>query len=144
MKSLRNDNMKKIIFVCTGNTCRSPLAESYAKKVYPELKTASRGLMVTSNKISRHTLTMIKKNNLPEPKPPVQLTAEDTLQAKILVMTESHKAMVENIEPQADVELLSFFSVGKSENISDPYGGPETLYNQVFREIQHYIDKMNV
>lgn len=34
----------KLIFVCTGNTCRSPLAESIAKKLMPNDDIQSRGL----------------------------------------------------------------------------------------------------
>ena len=34
----------KIIFVCTGNTCRSPIAESIATALLPNDSIQSRGL----------------------------------------------------------------------------------------------------
>ena len=34
----------RIVFVCTGNTCRSPLAESIAKAKFPNHTIVSRGI----------------------------------------------------------------------------------------------------
>ncbi len=35
--------MKKILFVCTGNTCRSQMAEGLARSMYPDYHVASAG-----------------------------------------------------------------------------------------------------
>lgn len=136
--------MKKIIFVCTGNTCRSPLAESYAKKVYPEREFESRGLMVTSDCISKYSLEIIRENALLEPSSPRQLSKSDTLQSVLLVMTEAHRTAVENMYPGAEVELLSKFSTEHSVDISDPFGAEKEVYNKVFQEIKTFVDKIEV
>ena len=42
--------MKKIIYVCTGNTCRSPIAEGYTKsKLKDKIEIVSRGISVYGN-----------------------------------------------------------------------------------------------
>lgn len=44
----------RILFVCTGNTCRSPLAERLARQLYPQHRWESAGVMPTGG---MHRLT---------------------------------------------------------------------------------------
>lgn len=37
----------RVLFVCTGNTCRSPMAERLARMLYPEHEWESAGVMPT-------------------------------------------------------------------------------------------------
>ena len=41
----------KIIFVCTGNTCRSPIAESIATALLPNDSIQSRGLFAMNDNL---------------------------------------------------------------------------------------------
>jgi protein-tyrosine phosphatase len=57
----------RIIFVCTGNTCRSPLAESIAKNELDECIVESRGLFaMDGSPISKNSQEIIAEKNLPE------------------------------------------------------------------------------
>lgn len=136
--------MEKIIFVCTGNTCRSPLAESYAKSIFPKVDFESRGLMVSGNQISEHSRAVIESAGLPEPSAPQQLTESDIETGTLLVMTQSHKMMIESINENADVHLLSEYSGSPPSDVGDPFGGPHEVYQEVFQEIKRFIDQMNV
>lgn len=129
-----------IIFVCTGNTCRSPLAESYMKTL-TDLPVESRGLFVTSSVVNENSKKIIQENNLVSPTTPKQLTYEDTLGSTILVMTEGHKYQVKKLNADADVHLLSEYA-GESGDIMDPFGGNIDMYNHTFNEIKNYIDRI--
>ncbi|WP_031545258.1 hypothetical protein [Salinicoccus luteus] len=136
----------KIIFVCTGNTCRSPLAESYAKTKFGTAGTEfeSRGLMVFSDGISSISKRIIDRENLEAPSAPKQLAEEDAEDALLLVMTESHKMAVKDRFPEADVHMLSEFSEGTVEDVIDPYGGDAGDYERAFRQMKRFIDKFRL
>lgn len=135
--------MSKILFVCTGNTCRSPLAESYARNKFPDKQISSRGLYVTDNATSKSSLAIIKEYGLPEPSLPAQLTEEDIADNLLLVMSQGHKNAILAQNPQADVKLISEFAQGEALDILDPFGGTQAQYEAVYMELKNYIDKFD-
>ena len=88
----------KIIFVCSGNTCRSPLAESIAKSLLPNDSIASRGLFaVEGQAISKESLELIHKYGLPEPSLAQTFRIDDLDADIILTMTQAHKDLIFSI-----------------------------------------------
>lgn len=134
----------KIIFVCTGNTCRSPLAESYAKAKFPNATFASRGLMVVSAHTSESTIDIIERESLAPPSAPEQLRDEDMEEALILTMTLEHKMAVQDRCPGAEVRMISEFSEGSADSIMDPYGSTAKEYELVYNQLKSYIDKFDL
>ena len=132
-----------IIFVCTGNTCRSPLAESYAKiKLSSEVQ--SRGLFVTpGSKVSDESLQLIEMNELSSPSEPQQLTHEDLQDSTLYTMTAQHKDMILQINPNANVLMLSEI-IGVENDVLDPYGQSFVAYEKAFEQIKHYIDHIDL
>ncbi|GAB3058162.1 low molecular weight phosphatase family protein [Salinicoccus sesuvii] len=133
----------KIIFVCTGNTCRSPLAESYAKTQYDALDVVfeSRGLMVHSGGVNSISQAIVERESLVAPSTPEPLTKADVEEALLLVMTDVHKRLVKEQFPSADVQMISEFAVGYQEDVVDPYGGSMEHYERTFIQLKGFIDK---
>lgn len=135
--------MMKIIFVCTGNTCRSPLAESYAKTQYDTLNVIfeSRGLMVHPGEVNSISRAIVERENLAAPSDPAPLTEEDAEEALLLVMTEAHRRAVKDQFPSADVQMISEFAEGYQEDVLDPFGGSVEDYERTFIQLKGFIDK---
>lgn len=133
---------RQIIFVCTGNTCRSPLAESYAKTIFKDRLFASRGLMVTENMVNPETMKIIDNENLMQPEDPEQLTAEDAENSILLAMTKEHEVIIKNHYPEAEVHLLSEYANGTRKSISDPIGGTDDDYRNVYSQLQKFIGRL--
>ncbi len=57
-------NLKRFFFVCVGNTCRSPMAEGFAKSLYGSdvLSRASAGLSPVEKVALLTVATMQEKN----------------------------------------------------------------------------------
>ena len=122
----------KIIFVCSGNTCRSPLAESIAKSLLPHDSIASRGLFaVEGQAISKESLELIHKYDLPD------LDADI-----ILTMTQAHKDLIFSMYGrQSNVFTLNEY-VGDTQEIDDPFGGSFDVYEQTYTKIYDLVDKI--
>ena len=139
-----------IVFVCTGNTCRSPLAEVIAKKVFKEkgvdAEIISRGLSVnylTSASVNSKKVAcemgLDLDDFLSHP-----LTYEDIEWADaVITMTKAHKAAVEDVcyENGTDIFTLAE-AAGENEDVSDPFGGDIEAYRRCAGQIKKYVEKI--
>jgi protein-tyrosine-phosphatase len=99
--------VKRILFVCTGNTCRSPLAEGLfrdmAGKAGIDAEVRSAGVAAfDGDRISQHSATILRERGLPADGTSCALTEELVAWADlILTMTLSHKRAVVQRHPEA-------------------------------------------
>lgn len=117
--------MKKVIFVCTGNTCRSPMAEVIAKKLWEgRADVISRGFGAAGQPMSVNSVLALEKRGfeLGEHYSAV-LTAQELCESDlVLTMTASHKAAILQSFPQFDNKVFTLCEyAGVQGDIPDPY-----------------------
>lgn len=130
--------MDKIVFICTGNTCRSPMAEGFFRALGGEEKTGlaalsagmytSDGLPASGNAVTAAAelgadITSHRSR---------QLTAETAEHAKYLVcMTGAHYDRLCELFPDCADKIFTLLP----EDISDPFGGDLATYRRSAAEI---------
>ncbi|TCK87914.1 protein-tyrosine phosphatase [Natranaerovirga hydrolytica] len=140
--------VKKIIFVCTGNTCRSPMAEVIGKNILNHpIEIISRGIFVSySSGANEKAIAITNKNNLSleqhQAKPfDINEVENNTL---ILTMTDGHKLMLlkQYSILNNNVYTLNEF-VGEKGIIEDPFGQSIKAYELTFNQLNELISKLN-
>lgn len=138
----------EILFVCTGNTCRSPMAEGILNylsfKEDLNFKAKSAGIFARQGgDISPNSIESMKELDMDishyKSKSIESLELEDM--DLILVMGKSHKEFLVNRYPhlQEKVFLLNQYAFGKNQDIQDPFGGDLEDYKSVVDEIYNAI-----
>jgi len=132
----------KILFVCTGNTCRSPMAQVMAAQLFGEsYEVASAGVMaMPKQKASTHAIEAMKQRKIDLTKHKSQMLSEDLLKWAdlILTMTESHKYAIADEKAHTLGEYA-----GINASISDPFGGDLDTYLSCAKEIYELLEKIN-
>lgn len=144
--------MKKLLFVCSGNTCRSPLAEGIAKHIFSEtvlegIEISSAGTSAANGLPASGMATEVARLNgidlgghrsrLLDP----ALIAEADM---IIAMTRRHREIIGETEPAAlgYTYVLSDFCGGVPGDIADPIGSGIDVYQQTFAIIKECIEAL--
>lgn len=115
----------KILFVCTGNTCRSPIAEGLASKLFPEITFSSAGIYAEEGaSVSKNSVEAMKKLGIDISKhTAAQLTLESAKEFDYIIpMTENHRRIL--IQVGIDKDKIKLFDT----EIPDPYSQPLETY----------------
>lgn len=138
---------KHILFVCTGNTCRSPLAEHLLRyKAAGLFEVKSAGVAAfDGSAASQHVTTLLEEKGI-KTMHQAQSVTEELLEWAdvILTMTEGHLQLLKEQFPnKADhIYTLKAFVQPESNqyNISDPFGGSKEIYRMTMEEIDQLLD----
>ncbi|AEB76942.1 low molecular weight protein arginine phosphatase [Clostridium botulinum] len=137
----------EILFVCTGNTCRSCMAEVIFNEMsdVENIKAYSAGIsIVPGSKTSKNAVQLVKENfNLDiSNRFAQQILPEDIKKSDlILTMTEYMSEVLKDTfheEKQKIFSLNSFVNINK--DISDPFGGNVEMYQRTFYSLKKSIE----
>jgi len=137
----------KILFVCTGNTCRSCMAETVFNELsdIDGVKAYSAGISVTPNsKTSKNTATLVKCNlnvDISERRA-IQLTSDlITEHNLILTMTSYMRDVLQENFPQYKNKIYTLNQfVGLKGDVVDPYGSDIRVYETTFNMLKTSIE----
>ncbi len=136
----------ELIFVCTGNTCRSPMAEVIYKSLDKEsdIKVISRGLVVLfAEPINPKADVILKKHDLEISKHISKSLKASEINEKtlILTMTDAHKdKIIDNYPNAMNVYSIKEY-VGEVGDVVDPYGGTLVEYEDCYVELSRLVKK---
>ncbi|MCM8778245.1 MAG: low molecular weight protein arginine phosphatase [Candidatus Omnitrophica bacterium] len=153
--------IKNILFVCTGNSCRSVMAQELLKKMLKDkannfvIRSAGTSALEGMSPTTEAQKAMWKEGVDISAHRSVRLTREMIEEADlILAMEEAHRNIILSLHPEAEKKtyLLKSFMKDSLKNspleIPDPIGKPPEVYEEVlfvFKEsLQGLIKKFKL
>lgn len=145
--------MKSVLFVCTGNTCRSPLAEALFRgltKGRDDIKVASAGTGAYSGQqASKHSVTLARERGVDLSTHRSKAVTIDLIETSthIFALSRGHLASILDDFPEAEdkVYLVTEFVADdglRGRDIMDPFGGDLDDYREVMVHLEKTLPSL--
>jgi arsenate reductase len=129
-----NHNGKiRVLFVCIGNACRSPMAEAIAKQDAGDVIEATSAGLYAMGMIPEMTQTTLGKNGY----------SANGLWSKGLREIESADVdLVINLSGYERAQALEKFVQVENWEVSDPYGADDATYQRILEQIRGRVKEL--
>jgi arsenate reductase len=127
---VRNFRRTRVLFVCLGNSCRSPMAEAIAAHIGSDVMEVSSAGLAALGRVQSLTKLTIAKNGYPA----------DGLQSKALEADDLEAAdIIVSMTGRPDSALLQDPAKVEDWDVEDPYGASAETYQRVFEDIESRV-----
>ncbi|PHC41060.1 low molecular weight phosphatase family protein [Bacillus toyonensis] len=139
--------MKRVLFVCTGNTCRSPMAEALLRHHGGDkFEVQSAGVFAYPGSDA----SIYAKEALAEKGISIDHAAQQVNEALldwadiVVTMTENQKQIVLGHYPSVEKKLNTLYGLteGIGKDISDPFGGSLSIYKETLDEMEKLVQTL--
>ena len=123
--------MTRVLFVCIGNSCRSPMAEAFARRLGDGVVEASSAGIFPAAIIQPETLRVMAERDAP---------VEDRAPRSVLAIDASRVDLLINMSGRPLAEALSAFAGREiGWDVQDPIGASLAVYRSVRDEIERRV-----
>src|SRR6185503_461465 len=140
-----------LVFVCSGNTCRSPMAEALARKIaerrgIQDLSVSSAGTNAWENSTATDEALFVgmeRELDLTGHRARKLTPAIVSEADLIFVMTPGHLEQVKQLGGRGKVHVIDEYASGiTNQGITDPYGGDLEAYRQTADVLEQELEKL--